>query len=260
MQKNQDTKRKKVLIAEDEKFLGEILLTKFSSVGYATTLARDGVEALEKIRALKPDVVLLDILMPRMDGYQVLETMAKEGLTETSAVIIISNSGQPVEIDRALKLGAKDYLVKVQFNPDEVLAKVRQQLEPPAKKPNAGANKKILMVEDDQFLRELAIKKFRLAGYEIVTAADGAEALALVEQKQPALILLDIILPGIDGFEVLRALSANAQSKDIPVIILSNLGQESDIDRGKKLGAVEYLVKTEFTLDEILKKIKKLIG
>src|SRR3989338_4296721 len=158
MQKNQDTKRKKVLIAEDEKFLGEILLTKFSSVGYATTLARDGVEALEKIRALKPDVVLLDILMPRMDGYQVLETMAKEGLTETSAVIIISNSGQPVEIDRALKLGAK--------------------------KPNAGANKKILMVEDDQFLRELAIKKFRLAGYEIVTAADGAEALALVEQKQ----------------------------------------------------------------------------
>lgn len=260
MPKQDPIKRKKVLIAEDEKFLGEILLTKFSSVGYATTLARDGAEALEKIRALQPDVVLLDILMPKMDGYQVLEAMANEGLTKTIAVIIISNSGQPVEIDRALKLGARDYLIKVQFNPDEVLAKVRQQLEPPVEKPVAGANKKILMVEDDQFLRELATKKFRLAGYEIVTAADGAEALTLVERENPALILLDIILPGLDGFEVLRTLRTSPPHRHIPVVMLSNLAQESDVARGKKLGAVEYLVKTEFTLDEIVKKIKRLIG
>lgn len=252
--------KKKILIVEDDKILGDILLKKFLHDGFLTTLARDGEQGLKEIRTGKPDLVLLDILMPKMDGYQVLEAMNQDGSIKTTAVIIISNSGQPVELDRARKLGAKDFLIKTQFSPDEVMAKVQQQLASDAPGSSRAGKKgkgKILMVEDDKFLRDLAVKKFTQAGYDVVVAIDGSEAMAVAAKENPGVILLDIILPGMDGFEVLRILKADAKLKAVPVILMSNLGQESDIERGTALGAAEYLVKAHFTLDEIVEKIKK---
>lgn len=259
MTKSPAPPKTKILIVEDEKILGDMLVKKLTSVGYQALIARDGVEGLAKIREHQPAAVLLDILMPKMDGYQVLEAMQRDGSIKTTPVIIISNSGQPVEIDRALALGAKDYLVKTQFNPDEVIAKVRRQLnhQTPSSHGPPPAGKKILMVEDDKFLRDLAVKKLTLAGYQVTTAVDGTEALAKASQERPNLILLDIILPGMDGFEVLRNIQANEALKGIPIILLSNLGQESDVERGLSLGAADYLVKAHFTLDEIIEKIKK---
>jgi len=254
--------KKKVLIVEDDKILGDILLKKFLRDGFDAALARDGEQGLEEIRTRHPAVVLLDIAMPKMDGYEVLEAMQADGSIKTTAVIIISNSGQPVELDRALALGAKDYLIKTQFSPEEVMEKVRKQLKEPssaATKPAKGS-KKILMIEDDKFLRDLAVKKISQAGYQVALAVDGSEALAVAAKVRPALILLDIILPGMDGFEVLRNLKADPRFKDTPVILLSNLGQESDIERGMNLGATEYLVKAHYTLDEIVEKIKKHLG
>lgn len=255
---------KKILIVEDDKVLGEILLKKFLRDGYVASLARDGEEGLAAIRGTKPDLVLLDILMPKLDGYQVLEQMNTDGSIKTTPVIIISNSGQPVEIERALKLGAKDCLVKTQFSPDEVMDKVEQQLgqglRSKISRPSKSGKAKVMMIEDDKFLRDLAVKKITQAGYQMVTAVDGAEAVAVAIKEKPSLILLDIILPGMDGFEVLRNLKENTQLKNIPVILMSNLGQESDIERGTQLGAVEYLVKAHYTLDEIVEKIKKYVG
>lgn len=254
---NPSTATAKILIIEDEAVLGEILCKKLAAVGYQTRLTRDGVEGLKMIREWQPDVVLLDIVMPKMDGYQVLETMQKDGLGKNTAIIIISNSGQPVELERALNLGACDYLIKAKFSPDEIITKIRRHLrDGKGRLGRAGGSKKILMVEDDKLLRDLANKKLRLAGYAVTLASDGTEALTLARREHPHLILLDIILPGVDGFEILRTLKTDPQLKDIPVIMLSNLGQESDIKRGLSLGAADYLVKAHFTLGEIIEKIK----
>ena len=116
--------------------------------------------------------------------------------------------------------------------------------------------RKILIVEDDKFLRDLISKKLTSEGFDIVAAIDGEQGLTMAKESNPDLILLDLILPGIDGFEVLTRLKADNVTAKAPVIILSNLGQREDVERGLKLGANDYLVKAHFTPNEIVEKIK----
>lgn len=119
--------------------------------------------------------------------------------------------------------------------------------------------KKILIVEDDKFLRELISQKLQKEGYDITEAVDGEEGVKKSRDSKPDLILLDLILPGIDGFEVLSRVKEDAESKSVPVIILSNLGQKEDVERGMKLGAVDFLIKAHFTPGEIIEKIKTIL-
>jgi len=116
---------------------------------------------------------------------------------------------------------------------------------------------KILIVEDDKFLRELIARKLTAENYEIIEAVDGEEGLKKIKETKPDLVLLDLILPGIDGFEVLSRIKEDPSLASIPVIILSNLGQREDVERGMKLGAVDYLVKAHFTPNEIVEKVKQ---
>ena len=119
--------------------------------------------------------------------------------------------------------------------------------------------KKILIVEDDKFLRELIVKKMSNEGYEVVEAADGEQGLQKIKEDKPDLILLDLILPGIDGFEVLAQKKEDPFIAAIPVIVLSNLGQKEDVDKGLNLGAVDYLIKAHFTPGEIIEKVRNII-
>lgn len=116
--------------------------------------------------------------------------------------------------------------------------------------------KTILIIEDDKFLRELIAQKLRKEDYEVSEAVDGEEGMKKVKEEKVDLILLDLILPGIDGFEVLSRIKEDPLRTQIPVIILSNLGQKEDIERGLKLGAIDYLIKAHFTPGEIIDKIK----
>ncbi len=119
--------------------------------------------------------------------------------------------------------------------------------------------KTILIIEDDRFLRELIVRKLNEEGYETSEAVDGEEGLKKAGEK-PDLILLDLILPGIDGFEVLAKTKQDPKASSVPVIILSNLGSPEDIEKGQKLGAIDYLVKAHFTPGEIIEKVKKALG
>ncbi len=119
---------------------------------------------------------------------------------------------------------------------------------------------KVLVVEDDLFLRDMVFQKLQASGLEAYQAADGEEGLKKIIEIKPDLVLLDIILPTIDGFEVLRRKNENPEIAQIPVIILSNLGQKEEIDQGLKLGAKDYLIKAHFTLDEIMIKVRQILG
>ncbi len=116
--------------------------------------------------------------------------------------------------------------------------------------------KRILIVEDDKFLRELISQKLISEGYDIIEAVDGEKGIKSIKEEKPDLVLLDLILPGIDGFEVLAKMKEDPIVAQIPVIILSNLGQKDDIERGLKMGANDYLIKAHFTPGEIIEKIK----
>jgi len=114
----------------------------------------------------------------------------------------------------------------------------------------------ILIIEDDKFLRELITQKLIKEGYGVSEAVDGEEGIKKVKEEKPDLVLLDLILHGIDGFEVLSRMREESALTSIPVIILSNLGQKEDVEKGLKLGAVDYLIKAHFTPGEIIDKIK----
>jgi DNA-binding response OmpR family regulator len=119
--------------------------------------------------------------------------------------------------------------------------------------------KTILIVEDDKFLRELISRKLTGEGFDVLEAADGEEGIKKIKEGKPDLVLLDLILPGIDGFEVLTRVRDDPAVSSIPVIILSNLGQREEVEKGLKLGAIDYLIKAHFTPGEIIEKIKNVL-
>lgn len=248
-----------------------MLSDKLIREGYDVVSAEDGKAGIQKVKGEKPDLVLLDIIMPKMSGIEVLEIMHADKALSIIPVIIISNSGQQVEINRARALGAKDYLVKAEFDPQEVIDKVSALLGSSKNRAterargDLGARARddgpsVLVVEDDQFLRDLIVKKLEEEGFKTAQAVDGEEGLRLIRENKPDIILLDLILPGIDGFEVLKQTKGDPAISGIPIVILSNLGQKDDVDRGMELGAKDYLIKAHFTPGEIVQKVKEILG
>lgn len=261
-----------ILIIEDDVFFGDALLQKVRSGGYEGFLSRDGATGLKELRERRPDLVLLDMVLPNMTGYEILEAKQKDPTIAHIPVIVISQSGEPAEINRALALGVKDYLVKATFDPEEVIEKIRLQLsgkdistapktpESPAPKrePTYSSDlsgKKIMWVEDDKFLSDIIARKLSTHGCQLFHATEGEGALKMLEKERPDLVLLDILLSGIDGFEILRRIKSSDKTRQTPVILLSNLGQRDDIEKGKSLGAARFLVKATVTLDEIIEEI-----
>lgn len=119
--------------------------------------------------------------------------------------------------------------------------------------------KKILVVEDDNYLANAYRVKLTKAGFEVKNAYDGDEALNLLQTFTPDIILLDIVMPKKDGFATLEEIKANEKWKNIPVIVSSNLGQKEDRDKGLQLGATDFFIKTDFTLNSLIEKINNTI-
>jgi len=123
---------------------------------------------------------------------------------------------------------------------------------------NKTAN--ILIIEDDVFLADLYKTKFILEGFKVTVAYDGERGRDAAIKDCPDIILLDLVLPKINGFDILKEVKSNSKSKNIPVILLTNLSQKADVEKGLKLGADDYLIKAHFMPSEVVEKIKKLIN
>ena len=120
-------------------------------------------------------------------------------------------------------------------------------------------NTVVLLVEDDAFLGGIYQKKFEMEGYKVIVADNGEKGLTEAKKKKPNIILLDILLPKLDGFAVLEKLKADPETKNIPVILLTNLGQKDDVDKGLKSGAVDYLIKAHMKPSEVVAKVKNVL-
>lgn len=118
---------------------------------------------------------------------------------------------------------------------------------------------KILLIEDDPFLLSMYSSKFEMENFRVISADDGEKGLKAAKNNKPNVILLDILMPKMNGFEVLEQLKADQETRDIPVILLTNLNQKDEIERGLSLGADDYLIKAHFMPTEVVNKIKKVI-
>lgn len=120
--------------------------------------------------------------------------------------------------------------------------------------------KKVLIVEDDQLIFSILSRELLGAGFQVANAYDGEQAITVTKEQRPDLVLLDILLPRKNGFEVLQTLKEDPELAKIPVVILSNLGQPEDIQKGRELGAVDYMIKVEFEPKQIVEKVRTLLS
>ncbi len=222
-----------------------------------------GVVALEQVHLAKPDLIVLDMELTSADPFALLkDKQSDKGLKEIPT-IIISRSGDLAEVKNALNLGVKDYLVKAQINLDEFVLKIKNQLDKPKQSgdsSNALTGKKVMWVEDDQFLSDLISRKLNNQGCRLMFARTGEDALKILEKETPDIIILDILLPGISGFDVMEKIKADPRTNKIPVIFLSNFSQNNEIDRATKLGASRFLIKASIVLDDLVRELQAVLA
>lgn len=120
--------------------------------------------------------------------------------------------------------------------------------------------RKILIVEDDVFLRDLEANRLKKDNYEIITVSTGDEALEKIKEPNIDLILLDLVLPGMDGFDILKKIKETKELENVPVIVFSNLSEEKDVKKAKELGALDFMVKSNFSLSELAEHINKILS
>lgn len=200
----------RVLVVDDEPAIADLIRHYLERAGLQVLLARDGAEALRMASAERPDLITLDVLLPDTDGFTVLERLKSDPPTATIPVMLISV--MPDE-GRGKLLGAVDYLHKP-IREHTVLERVSRILA-------RDRPRRVLLADDDADVRALLAGHLRQAGYEVVEATDGAEAVALARQAPLGLVLMDLRMPNMDGLAALRALRAEPTTRNLPVIMMT---------------------------------------
>jgi DNA-binding response OmpR family regulator len=225
---------KSILIIEQDEPLGDEIIQSLKDNGYECTLFRQGTEGLNKIKEIHPDIIVLD------DIYEnaLVPALTAAGISEIPTVFISPATDFNETINRAL-------------------LEVKEKLS--LGSPSASlSGKKILWVEDDKLIATILTKKFSAYGCNISLFKNGADALTYLEKQKPDVIVLDLLLPGMSGFDVLKKIRSNHTLDTVPVLILSNLNQPADTDKAKVMGAQKFLVKAAVSLDDIVKVVVEL--
>ncbi|HLQ61341.1 MAG TPA: response regulator, partial [Candidatus Acidoferrales bacterium] len=207
-------KRPLVLVVEDNAQAADLLVRYLDRGGYRAVVARDGGEALEMTQRLRPVAITLDILLPELDGWEVLNALKRDQLTRDIPVVVVSVVDLP-DLGRAL--GALDYFVKP-VDAQTLLARLDQLTL--TSKARTGETR-VLIVDDEQADRQRLARLLRPSGFKVLTAGGGAEGLELVRKRHPDLVLLDLMMPEVNGFEVVAAMKADPGMRAIPILIVT---------------------------------------
>lgn len=200
----------RVLVVDDERDIAQLIRRYLEHGGYEVAIAHSGSDAWRLVREQPPDLITLDINLPDVDGFTVLEWLKQDPATAAIPVVFLSiNSDE----GRGIHLGAIDYLTKP-VQEEVLLARVTRAL-------TDGRSRVIIVADDDEATRSLIARHLRRAGYEVREAGDGQKALDLAKSDHPDLILLDIRMPGVDGLTALRALRADDATHELPVVLMT---------------------------------------
>ena len=209
-----DASRPLVLVIEDDAPAAELLTRQLQAGGFRTEIARTGIEAVAKARALRPAAITLDILLPELDGWEVITRLKREEETSDIPVVVVSVVDN-VELGKAL--GALDYFVKPVDGKELVDRLARFKLEPSA----SDGGMRVLVVDDEAANRTWLTRILEPAGFHVIIASGGREAIQLAQADPPDLILLDLMMPEVTGFDVVEALRADPRTQDTPIMILT---------------------------------------
>jgi signal transduction histidine kinase/DNA-binding response OmpR family regulator len=227
-----------VVVVEDDRRSFDLLRVYLEAAGARVVGARDGEEGLDTVRRLSPAGVILDILLPGIDGWEVLAQLKADPRTAPIPVVVVSMLD---ERGRGFALGAAEYLVKP-VGKEQLLAALYRAAAMPERKHT------VVAVDDDPLTIELVRASLEPEGWTVLGAATGQEGLALIRERQPSVVLLDLLMPGMDGFEVVEALRAEPDTKSVPVVILTSKSMTRQ-DKERLRGRITYVArKAEFDL------------
>ncbi len=264
------------MIVEDDPMLVEIYQKKLEDSGFDVKPVANGSFFRDVALAWKPDLILLDVVLPDVDGYEILELARKDSNLKDIPIYVLSNLSAKEDIERAAGLGARGFLTKSNYTPTQLAEEVKKILQNPnqQKKKQAEARsdgpvepepekkdrngKKVLIIEDEDIFIQIFGDKLRQEGFEVVAAKNGKWGLKEAEKGEYSCILLDMMMPAMDGYSAARELRANENTKNIPIIILSNSAVESEVKKAMDLGVNAYFIKTQVTPGEIVDEINRL--
>ncbi|MBA4311920.1 MAG: hypothetical protein C0417_04745 [Chlorobiaceae bacterium] len=243
-----DGEKPLVLIIEDNAQASQLIQMYLQEAGYRTEIAKDGNEGLEKAKRLKPQIITLDMIMPVKDGWQVLKELKRHPICKDIPIIIISITD---EKKLGFSMGAVDYFVKP-VNKEELLSALKKI---PMRTTAQKQHPKVLIIDDDKNASELIQVMLEAEGYDVIKTMNGKDGVQLAFSENPDLIILDLIMPDISGFNVAYQLKQQAKTRNTPIIILTSMDVDDDT-REQMQGFISTIMsKSRFTKKDLLREI-----
>jgi len=236
----EDTARGKprVLLVDDSDLVHRHTVPILEEAGYAVDEAWDGEEGLRRLGERRPDVLLTDVEMPRLDGFELCRRVKQDPATAEIPVVICSSLGQAENLEQGFDAGADDYLVKPVV-PEELTSRLRTLLASRL----AAERERVLIVDDSAAIRHLVADCLRRQGFVIETAVDGQDGFEKASRSPPDLVLTDYDMPRMTGFELVMALRKHPKTRDVPLVMLTARDSSRDQAQMRAAGLTSYLVK-----------------
>jgi PAS domain S-box-containing protein len=242
----------KILVVEDDSKSAQLLHSQLTSAGYEVVLCHQPQRALDMAAELQPSAITLDIIMKPISGWELLPNLKSDPRTAAIPVIVVTIVDQPAA---GALVGAEEYIVKPVLKAD-LLAAVARCLN---RRGTAGRPRPILVIEDDSPTREFIAELLSKHGYAVGTAAEGTEARALIAKSLPELVILDLILPGVSGFELLAEWRGDARTAELPVLVLTS----KDLTPGEReylrTNACALFLKQELWQEALLRQVGRVV-
>jgi DNA-binding response OmpR family regulator len=240
----------KILVIDDEPDLARALEIRLKANGYEVGTAF-GQKIFENILSFKPDLILLDLFMPEIDGFEILDILAQKEETKSIPVIVFTAADYNVIRKKILERGITDYISKP-LDINLLLSMIKNTLG----NKTAKKNKNSVLIVDDELVVATALEiRLKSLNFKVYKAASGEECLRVAEGYKPDIILLDILMPKMDGWETCNRLKFNERTKDIPIIVFTASTEHDNLlVKTAKSGAEDFIMKP-FKLSELLEKI-----
>ncbi len=265
-----NTKYHTILIIESNAAFGERLSGTLKGEGYKTILIKNGSQAFEAILNNKADLIILDVILSGTDGYKILQQKQASAVVAHIPVFLLSIQGIQINMNLIPQKSVAEFSVSAHPDLGDIVSRINTHFGYSKKntntastsqvaQPTSDPRKKILWVEDDKLIGTILGKKIISSGFNLLHATNGEDALKAVKNFIPDAIIVDLMLPGMSGFDILQKIKSNSQLSKIPVMILSNLSKPSDIEKAKMMGVQRFFVKAALSLDQIIDEINNMI-
>lgn len=245
--------QKIVLFVDDDALMHAMVQDAFAHTPYRIVHAKNGAEGYEKFCSQQPSLVITDLLMPRMSGEELCHMIKSDSIGSQIPVIILTGSQQQGSMELAYNYGADDFLEKP-LRPENLVNKVNEYFQSRSQR----RHEKILIVDDSRMICEILRHAVMKGGMTALTASDGVEALKLISREAPDVLITDINMPRMNGYDLVRTIRSTPGIEDMKVIMISTNSSPYDIKRGEELGIVRYFIKP-FDIDKVLMEVEHIL-